>query len=566
MPIDKDKTIPPQYQSIQPPKENLDDGLTPVTYIDYTPENSKLTIKDPENFMLTFKRKLSPSSVIISGHNTSIYNQLNELGKNLMNGPYKLSGRDNKLVLHNSKANKKTVHSYVWAGGDGELLEFELECEYSTSVVEASKSADIDPDDKSLVTDVVQTVSNTNAMYDEGRIKWFNRMSEAAKGIKMPSDNTRVNPGVKPLPFLVASDPDTKEPLWKQRSKEAYDNTESATKDIGENYQISEYDSSQYWENLQKKFESIKDPQTEGDLNTMLRNLNELDPYIIKKKVYIKTQLNPLSFTKSSVRPSSEVYGYSQMKSPQQARDELAKKWKKGYKHLLEDPTITIIPKVEGRDFGGYRQGTDIIEVIQEKEVTIPVPGIRVLASTHFKNANFVMANDLINLTKSSIKATAKALGKPSLEEGMNIEIKNVGSRYSGVWHITSIEHIIDDQGYTCDMEFTQKVLPIAKNIISSKVNTQKIFAEINKVAKESLKTKAYSATSEISKAFLEWRKDHGEPDAQYLLVQDKKNPRKATVYKAGSDFVPGKLVNIDINKPVANIDLPEDDLEDEEL
>ena len=97
MPIDKDKTIPPQYQSIQPPKENLDDGLTPVTYIDYTPENSKLTIKDPENFMLTFKRKLSPSSVIISGHNTSIYNQLNELGKNLMNGPYKLSGREKKI-------------------------------------------------------------------------------------------------------------------------------------------------------------------------------------------------------------------------------------------------------------------------------------------------------------------------------------------------------------------------------------------------------------------------------------------------------------------------------------
>lgn len=564
MPIDKDKTIPPQYQSIQPPKENLDDGLTPVTYIDYTPENSKLTIKDPENFMLTFRRKLSPNSVIISGHNTSIYNQLNELGKNLINGPYKLSGRDNKLVLENSKANKKTIHSYVWAGGDGELIEFEIECEYSTSVVEASKSADIDPEDKSLVTDVVQTIPNTDAMYDEGRIKWFNRMSEVAKGMKIPPDNTRVSSSLQPLPFLAATDPVSKEPLWKQRSSNAYDNTEAAAKDVGENYQISEYDASQYWNSLQAKFESIKDPKTEGDLDTMLRNLNELDPYVIKKKVYIKTQLNPLGYGSPPTRVSSSVYGYSQRQTPQQAKAEQAKRWKKGYRHLSEDPTVTIIPKVEGRDYGGYTQGEDVVEVIQEKEVTIPVPGVRVLASANFKNANFVMANDLVNTTKNTIKATAKVLGKPSLEEGMNIEIKNISARYSGVWHITSIEHTIDDQGYTCDLEFTQKVLPIAKNMVSSKVNTQKIFAEINKVAQESLKTKAYSATSEISKAFLEWRKDHGEPDAQYLLVQDKKNPRKATVYKAGSDFVPGKLVNIDINKPVANIDLPEDDLEDE--
>lgn len=555
--ITPSKIVPPQYLSIQPVTENLDDGLTPVVYMEYTPETRNLSMTDPANYMMMAKRKLTPNSVILSGHNTSIYNQLGELGKNLINGPYQLSGRDNKLTLKNSCANKKTVASYTYAGGNGELLEFEISTEHSTSTVEVTKSTDIDPDDKQLVTTTVQAMADTNAMYADGRVLWHTR--DIRKPFTNPVDALYVAP--KPVPWLISSkDSVPGKPAWETKSENAYANTKEATKDISENYQISEYDTEQYWEGLSNKFNAVKDPTTEADLDAMLRNLNTLDPYIIKKKVQVKTKVHPTSYGKKQPNVATDVYGYHSRPTPQAAAQENRRRWKEGYNYLSEDPTVTIIPKTVDRDYGGYSQGEDSIDILQEKEIEIPIPGARILASANFKNADIVMGNDMIKTTQNKVTASAKILGKPSLEEGMNIEINNVSSRYSGVWHIKAIKHTISDQGYFCDIEFIQKTIPISTNTISAKVNTQKAFAEINKVAQEALKTKSYKYTSEIAKTFLEWRKDNGKPDTQYLLRQDKSNPRKLVVYTAGNDFEPSNVQMPMPQTKVAELDIPLED------
>lgn len=56
----------------------------------------------------------------------------------------------------------------------------------------------------------------------------------------------------------------------------------------------------------------------------------------------------------------------------------------------------------------------------------------------------------------------------------MTITIDNIGKKFSGDWKIVSVRHIIDDNGYTCDIEATKKDIGKKSDSKSAGANTNK--------------------------------------------------------------------------------------------
>lgn len=52
-------------------------------------------------------------------------------------------------------------------------------------------------------------------------------------------------------------------------------------------------------------------------------------------------------------------------------------------------------------------------------------------------------------ILKGNITAEGKCCGNPYVRAGVTVDIKNVGSRFSGVYYITSTRHSISDEGYS---------------------------------------------------------------------------------------------------------------------
>lgn len=345
-----------------------------------------------------------------------------------------------------------------------------------------------------------------------------------------------------------------------QKRQNAYTGKQDAIRDIESNYIISKEDVDAYIATQQSKFNQLSNPQNESEMRTLMYQANNLDAYMIRKKVLIEETINPDSYgvhgaSRYPRENLTQVYGNQAIAAKKQY-------WRAGYKHLLEDPSVEIIPNptphTDTRNLEinkqGYSVGTDVVTILREVEVEIPLPGARVLSSPYMVNTDTVMGNDVVKTTSAQVKANAKILGRPAIESSMNIEIKNISSRYSGEWYVKKARHTIDQGGYFVEVEFIPKVIPISTHTIKASVNTQQMFAKVNKVAEESLKTRTWNIPSEIKRKFEAWRKDNGSQNQSYLILQDSKNPTSFDVYQAKTDFSTQQVSPVPGAKPVTSI------------
>jgi phage protein D len=73
----------------------------------------------------------------------------------------------------------------------------------------------------------------------------------------------------------------------------------------------------------------------------------------------------------------------------------------------------------------------------------------RPIQSKH--EADELAKNTLLQLTKDLVEAKGKTIGLPALRSGVKLDIKGLGSRFSGTYLVTSTTHTIGDGGYTTD-------------------------------------------------------------------------------------------------------------------
>lgn len=515
---EKSKPCLPCYTKIQN-SEEIDDGLVGVKILEWTPENYSKYTQNPYRYDLKLIPATFAEGSVIVGSATFLnkYSQLVGIVKAMPGGPNFVDTRDNKIEIHNGKQSGKTVFAYTYAGGTGELLEFRVQTKYVQSI-EAGKASSIDPDTKTVETEVVQCIPTNDdpCKYEILMGPRDTILMGPPERVLVPIRRHQVNKPSKKLPVYnsitdaqqkIASNPSLTEAEvkaynsqikaeWKKYLDELKE-FENAIKSHAQKVSSGEE---------VKEEESPKLPQPP----------DEVSNFIIKRKARILVDPRDYSTGGAKYDANAKSQNYNVID---------AINWKAGYIALQKTSDKTII-----YPDGGYRVGQ---KVVVEMEVEIQVPGVRVVADPLFMTMGSFMSNDIIESVNSQIKAKAKFVGNPNMKSSQIIEIKNVGQRYSDDWYAKEVEHNFDTGGYFTEVTFEKKSRNSILNKISTSVNMQEVFQKAHDVAEESYTTGAWKIPSRIKEEvrtyrYLTWKEDNkNHPGAghQILAYQNPDNP-----------------------------------------
>lgn len=534
---EKSKPCLPCYTKIQS-SEELDDGLVGVNILKLSPENLSKPAQDPDRYKLRTIPATFAEGTAIVGSATFLnkYSQLVGIAKAMSGGPNFVDTRDNKVEIHNGKQSGKAVFAYTYAGGTGELLEFRVQTKYVQSI-EAGKASSVDPDTKTIETDVVQCVpTNDDPCKPDAYVK-----ENKPNLLRFQRDVTRM---AKVERAVVPSTSVCREIRSTTPKPPVYESPTDAQQKIASNPSLTEEEVKAYnsqleseWKKYQDGLKEFEDAIRSGKTDVGLpQPPDEVSDFVIKRKVRIL--LNPHDYVPEKYK---HMYGGNKAF------------WKMGFRALEERSDITIIYPANGKYSPGNNYDTPGDKVLAEMEVEIQVPGVRVVSDPLFATLGDFMANDIIESVNSQIKSKAKFVGNPNMKSSQIIEIKNVGQRYSGDWYAKEVEHSFDTGGYFTEVTFEKKSRNSILNKISTSVNMQEVFQKAHDVAEESYTTDAWKIPSQI-KAEVEkyressWKKDEKEnprrAGRQIVVQQDADNPADYQIFEANTDFQVGRNIS----------------------
>lgn len=504
---EKSKPCLPCYTKIQN-SEEIDDGLVGVKILELTPENLSKPAQDPDRYKLKMIPATFAEGTVIAGSATFLnkYSQLVGIVKAMPGGPNFVDTRDNKIEIHNGKQSGKTVFAYTYAGGTGELLEFRVQTKYVQSI-EAGKASSIDPDTKTVETEVVQCIPTND---DPCKPDAYVRRNKP-EILMEPRDVTRM---AKFERAIVPSKSICRQVNNPSKKPPVYSSITDAQQKIASNPSLTEDEVKAYnsqieaeWKKYQDGLKGFEDAIRSGKTDVSLPPPpDEVSNFVIRRKVLVK--LNPIDY------------------APNSSTAQWQNRWRQGYNALKKrtDVSLVIQGSSQERPYGDYpydHPGSDRSKVLAEMELEIQVPGVRVVADPLFTTMGSFMSNDIIESVNSQIKAKAKFVGNPDMKSSQIIEIKNVGKKYSGDWYAKEVEHSFDTGGYFTEVTFEKKSRNSILNRISTSVNTQEVFQKAHDVAEESYTTGAWKIPSKIKAEVARYR-------ASTWTEEDKENPQRA--------------------------------------
>lgn len=504
---EKSKPCLPCYTKIQN-SEEIDDGLVGVKILELTPENLSKPAQDPDRYKLKMIPATFAEGTVIAGSATFLnkYSQLVGIVKAMPGGPNFVDTRDNKIEIHNGKQSGKTVFAYTYAGGTGELLEFRVQTKYVQSI-EAGKASSIDPDTKTVETEVVQCIPTND---DPCKPDAYVRRNKP-EILMEPRDVTRM---AKFERAIVPSKSICRQVNNPSKKPPVYSSITDAKQKIASNPSLTEDEVKAYnsqieaeWKKYQDGLKGFEDAIRSGKTDVSLPPPpDEVSNFVIRRKVLVK--LNPIDY------------------APNSSTAQWQNRWRQGYNALKKrtDVSLVIQGSSQERPYGDYpydHPGSDRSKVLAEMELEIQVPGVRVVADPLFTTMGSFMSNDIIESVNSQIKAKAKFVGNPDMKSSQIIEIKNVGKKYSGDWYAKEVEHSFDTGGYFTEVTFEKKSRNSILNRISTSVNTQEVFQKAHDIAEESYTTGAWKIPSKIKAEVARYR-------ASTWTEEDKENPQRA--------------------------------------
>ena len=504
---EKSKPCLPCYTKIQN-SEEIDDGLVGVKILELTPENLSKPAQDPDRYKLKMIPATFAEGTVIAGSATFLnkYSQLVGIVKAMPGGPNFVDTRDNKIEIHNGKQSGKTVFAYTYAGGTGELLEFRVQTKYVQSI-EAGKASSIDPDTKTVETEVVQCIPTTDAPCKPDAYVRRNK----PEILMEPRDVTRM---AKFEMAIIPSTSTCRQVNNSSKKPPVYNSVTDAKQKIASNPSLTEDEVKAYnsqieaeWKKYQDGLKGFEDAIRSGKTDVSLPPPpDEVSNFVIRRKVLVK--LNPIDY------------------APNSSTAQWQNRWRQGYNALKKRTDVSLVTQgsSQERPYGDYpydHPGSDRSKVLAEMELEIQVPGVRVVADPLFTTMGSFMSNDIIESVNSQIKAKAKFVGNPDMKSSQIIEIKNVGKKYSGDWYAKEVEHSFDTGGYFTEVTFEKKSRNSILNRISTSVNTQEVFQKAHDIAEESYTTGAWKIPSKIKAEVARYR-------ASTWTEEDKENPQRA--------------------------------------
>ena len=550
--VGNEEEVPEVYNTPQEPTQQQGIYLPTARAIKVeviTEEIKKRMKEDPDRFR-TYSDPFTSARTVLYGLDNlrnSRWKLIRDVARNIPSsvakGPFSVMGSDGKIIIHNGQHNQSAMLRYVWDGGNGELLAFNVSDDFTESTVEVAQQSTIDGDTKEIKTTTTQTTSKEVQTKGE-EIVWLDN-----KFFKDPrqqprwneKDITRVNTqGNILLPTEI-----------KKATTVTYKSDADAKAKIRDSYRVTQEDVDIYLSNLKQSYESFRNASNSGDMATfmnLLRKSNTLEDYVVKKKVTVQKKINPIDI--SGLYDNKK---YNRMDPASTKNVDMTTWWYEGFKRIRA-AGYTVVPKNEkyptANNYGYSARDLDAITVLEEIEVEIPISGARVLASPFMETSMAGVGGDIVKKTENEVKATAQILGHPLIMCSRVIEIDNVGKRYSGDWYVKKVTHEISNGEYTCNIDFKKKSLLISKVTYDQKIPTQNIYTKINKTAVESINSGVYLTYPRV-KAYVEKVKESSLYKGKSLLVNVvSKVPLVINIYDANVRFnVSEPLINVNLDQ-----------------
>lgn len=459
------------------------------------------------------------------------WNQFGDLCKRMKKGPWFRECRDGKMILHN-RPDRPVSKVYTYAGGNGELLEFEVTSKAVRAQVNVTSTSRINPDTKDLELAVEQVNSDPNAGIDpvdkvDGYAGWPSSEHQAAEvragrrgyqwgdyalpGIGKPTydgKNSYTNDLPAPRPRVLLEDMP-----YNATHNPTIDHIFTSVEAAKKAYQpggifgdhLTDAEVQEYMSQLQNRLSKAQiDPTSGTELRNSLMGLQDLGKLRISRKVKVNVPIdfeavaNSGWLTKELIADGLDLSkitretaaGYEGRHvggarlSDQDWLRELGVKvtWREPTKEQLG--TSLPYQTIQGRTKTGWA----VAYAEYETELKVDIDGVRILASDAWMNrgANFI--NSMANSLYDQLTAQAKIVGDPSVENTMQFQIQNVSDKFSGVWYIKKVTHKIDIHvGYQCDIEFTKRSVSVSTNTVEVKKNHDKLVEAIHKKAQEAV-------------------------------------------------------------------------------
>ena len=452
----------------------------------YDAETEKLVSDFPDKFeKVAILDKVTNQAVIIGTYKNA-YTQLTGLANDtLPNGPYSMnSNPDGSVEIRNQKVYGKVYCKYTYRGGSGDLLNFRILSDFTTKV-SAVSSSEITPE-KTSETIMI----NTQGTAIKGDKLGIFNLVDVGKDNDDLTEGGNYGPytpeGTQDVSYWVNYDnlpnPGFNKDLLAELLNEEYYNLPrySSIKDAMASIQSQDVTADEWLDYFNKLNERINiltskldTTLSQQDLYIVLRESNNIPPYVVRRKVVIDGELICSEFAQnqsSSDIVNKSIEGYRYLKSKfgsDLIRVEYSKPTPNSYSGYsgISNSGSTLVPEKV------YVNGIITLEV--------PIQGWRVLKSPSIKNVELSDVSDMIKSINDSVEASATVIGDPNLREGLVLNIQGVPP-FSGDYYITKVVHNMSSSGYTCELTFQQRDIEISQSTIKVGVDLKKSYIELH--------------------------------------------------------------------------------------
>lgn len=519
--------LSPQQETNSPPED--DKGTTIFINNNYTMSGEYTKDSGKE---INIKTDKVANFKLMRGTSTSVWGYLSKMKDFMPNGPHVLDSRDGKVKIHNYRFNQKPQAYYVYRGGNGELLEFNVTTKKASKHVDVATTSHIDPKTKTVSTSITQVHTNTDAPRKSWQGEWVNGKLT----------------GYKPKAPLTLADlrgtMNEKSPGDYKRSKaisaraNKIKNAKSekeAKAEAAANYHVTQEDFDKYYPAKREQFNKLlAEAKQTGNPEPLLKS-NSMTGMIVKRKITIRTKVNPETYSdnymsKEQIRSLMKdgVDGASRISTYQ---------WNNGLNHLKNKPGVIVLPhKKNGHN---YKPG-DMVEVVMDKEVEVEIDGARIFAAASpHQISSTVAENDLKKSSQEQVSGNLRVIGRPELESSRVIYVSGVSKNDSGAWYIKKVKHSLSSAGYFCDIECIHNGTTASVSTVNSKINTRELYTGYKKIAKAAIKDGSYNDSSEFRQEFKEYIKKHPEETDRSLFgVVSSTNKKSMAIIPASQDGV----------------------------
>lgn len=534
----------------------------------------KLAENYPEYFRVSEIQVGGAHSLSIKGINPNKYGQAKEIFSWAKNGPYFLDGRDNMLQVHNQLVNRPISKIYTYAGGNGELLEFRVSSEFTTTVVGVTRTMELTEDKQIKGTNTQVVNQDDSPSKADLFVYWPEGMKHnSPQGYNMGQAswdidaNTWIDPGrfTQPGWSVKVSENFYKEPTGEIKKVSSsspemvYSSLQAAKDDVTSNLKLTQEEVERFWSERKEAFNqclqraniSNGGPSNQDELGRFIHEFENLGDLVLHRKAKIKALID--------LRAYADPENQEAINAVLSGQQDLAgidslgigaveafsgstnrKTYQMGME-FLKNVGFTVTESSDNNNFNlnqfseeGRTYTSYLAWVEYECDFEIPIDGTRIIANYPFEWAKSVMPTQMEEHTQDQIEATAVVIGDPCLESSMNILIRNVSSKYSGVWYTKKVTHRFSvGLGYKCDIEFRQRTTDVITNIATCNIDLKKIYTNLQKLAQEALKEgKSFGATDNTTNEWVNKQQEayrKGEKETTIINLPDGRLDRAET-------------------------------------